>query len=277
MLARHWIASLLALLASCDHAASDSEAQRERGGHTELGAAADRAPADGVAPGCDEVPSSQELERYLKVVPDESEAGGLANGKGEWAAIVNRQGVLCAIAVSLPDPAMAWPGSQAVAKSKAYTANGYSTDVVPMSTARLYTLSQPGHSLAGVGAANPFNPECLSTPDAKGGVGKVCGGTIGFGGGVPLYKGKRRVGGLGVSGDTACADHEIAKRIRSAVKLDPPTGAKADDILYRGVDAPSIFGHPLCINTWRDGKKVGDEPLLAEELRPLGATASTPP
>src|SRR6195952_5521689 len=268
MSARNWVPPLFVLVAcvACDRKSSEQEQQRVRGGHTALGAAAGPAPPDGVVAGCDEVPSALELERYLKVVPDEAEAGGLANGKGEWAAIVNRQGVLCAIAVSLPDPGMAWPGSQAVAKSKAYTANAYSTDVVPMSTARLYTMSQPGHSLAGVSAANPFHPDCLSTPDQKGGLGKICGGTIGFGGGVPLYKGKRRVGGLGVSGDTACADHEIAKRIRKAVKLDPPTGPAADDILYRGVDPPSMFGHPLCLNTWRNGRKVGDEQLLPDEL-----------
>jgi uncharacterized protein GlcG (DUF336 family) len=221
-----------------------------------------------VLEGCQELPSAQELERYLKVVPGELEAGGLASGKAEWAALVDRDGRLCAIAVSQPDPAQAWPGSQAIAKAKAYTANAFSTDAVPMSTARLYTLGQPGHSLHGIASGNPLHPDCLGTPQDKPGLGKVCGGTIAFGGGVPLYRGKRRIGGLGVSGDTACADHEIAKRVRRALHLDPPTGAQADDIQYRGVDAPSIFSHPLCPNTWRDGKKLGDEQLLAHEAAP---------
>jgi hypothetical protein len=97
------------------------------------------------------------------------------------------------------------------------------------------------------------------------GIGKVCGGTIGFGGGVPLYKGKRRVGGLGVSGDTACADHEIAKRVRAALALEPPTGRATDDILYLGVDPPSAFAHPLCLNTYRDGKHIGEEVLTPSE------------
>jgi len=35
-----------------------------------------------------------------------------------------------------------------------------------------------------------------------------------FGGGVPLYSGGQIVGGLGISGDTSCADHEVAKRVR---------------------------------------------------------------
>jgi len=34
----------------------------------------------------------------------------------------------------------------------------------------------------------------------------------------------------------------------------------SDDILYSSVDGPSPFVHPLCANTYRDGRKVGDEP-----------------
>jgi uncharacterized protein GlcG (DUF336 family) len=166
-----------------------------------------------------------------------------------------------ATAVSTDDPASSWPGSQAIAKAKAYTANAYSTDDTPMSTARLYTLTQPGHSLWGVSQPNAFNPDCLVAPDDyRKTDGKVCGGQIAFGGGVPLYKGKTRVGGLGASGDTACADHEIAKRIRHLAQLDPEKGEFADDITYASADGASVFTHPLCPNTWRNGKKIGDEP-----------------
>ena len=107
---------------------------------------------------------------------------------------------------------------------------------------------------------NPFNPNCLESPaDADKTNGKICGGSIAFGGGVALYRGKTRVGGLGVSGDTACADHEIAKRIRHLANLDPEKGEFVDDITYSSVDGPSPFAHPLCPNTWRNGKKLGDE------------------
>jgi uncharacterized protein GlcG (DUF336 family) len=257
------VLSMISLCAACGDA-QHSDPSQTRGDHTTLKQSADRQPASGVVKGCEEVPTSQELERYLKVVPGEGEAGGLASGKAEWAAVVNRAGQLCAVAVAVPEPGEAWPGSQSVAKAKAFTANAFSTDAVPMSTARLYTLSQPGHSLFGIAAANPFDPACMSTPQEMKGLGRVCGGTIAFGGGVPLYRGKRRVGGLGVSGDTACADHEIAKRLRKAFDLNPHGGAEADDIQYLGVDPPSIFGHPLCINTWRDGKKIGDEKVSGE-------------
>jgi hypothetical protein len=33
----------------------------------------------------------------------------------------------------------------------------------------------------------------------------------------------------------------------------------ADDIWFTMTDGPSIDAHPLCPNTWRNGKKIGDE------------------
>jgi uncharacterized protein GlcG (DUF336 family) len=206
------------------------------------------------------LPNQAELKQWLRAAPSQGgDAGGLTGGKFDWAAVVNREGELCAIAVSTDDPSAPWPGSQGIAKAKAYTANAFSTDTAPLSTAKLYTLSQPGHSLWGIAAGNPLDSSCLSSPSEPRGIGKVCGGTIAFGGGLPLYRDQKRVGGLGVSGDTACADHEIAKRIRSAAKLDPSSGPLADDILFKDVDPPSVYAHPLCPNTWRNGKKVGEE------------------
>jgi uncharacterized protein GlcG (DUF336 family) len=231
---------------------------------TQPGAAADaaRQPRPGTADAaCSDLPSASDLKSWLQRAPaDGGEAGGLFSGKMEWGAIVDRDGELCATAVATDDPAAAWPGSQAIAKAKAYTANAFSTDAMPISTARLYTLTQPGHSLWGLGASNPFDPDCLAAPDdASAGNGKVCGGVITFGGGVPLYRGDTRVGGLGVSGDTACADHEIARRVRHLASLDPPKGEFADDIQFSEADGPSVFTHPLCANTWRNGRKIGEE------------------
>jgi uncharacterized protein GlcG (DUF336 family) len=211
--------------------------------------------------GCRNLPSASDLKEYLRRAPGEGgEAGGLFSGKLEWAAVVNRAGEICATAVATDDPASAWPGSQSVAKAKAYTANAFSTDLQPMSTARLYTLTQPGHSLWGLGGPNGFEPACLETPQTSDRTdGRICGGFVAFGGGLPLYKGRTRIGALGVSGDTACTDHEIAKRIRHLAQLDPEKGPSVDDISYASVHGPSIFTHPLCPNTWLNGKRVGDE------------------
>ncbi len=212
---------------------------------------------------CKDLPNADQLKKLLKEAASAGEAGGLAGGKFEWAAIVDRSGHLCAVAVSSDDPTASWPDSQAIAKAKAYTANAFSTDKLPMSTARLYTMAQPGHTLYGAAQANPFNPQCVESPEDKDKGPKVCGGTIVFGGGVPLYKGKTRVGGLGASGDTPCADHEIAKRMRDKMGLNPEGGAFVDDIWFSKPDGPSPFAHPLCKNTWRNGKKIGEEPPAA--------------
>lgn len=258
---RAWLAALIfPILAGCHRREETAAAQGETTQGPAQAKKSTAAPSSDKRGGCDDVPNEKQLKEWLKSTPSQGEAGGLASGRFEWAATVNRLGELCAVAVASDDAAAAWPGSQAIAKAKAYTANAFSTDNVPMSTARLYTLSQPGHSLWGIASGNPIDPACLSTPTDPKGVGRVCGGTIAFAGGVPLYRGQKRAGGLGVSGDTACADHEIAKRIREAAGMNPPTGAAADDIVYRGVDAPSIYAHPLCPNTWRNAKKLGDEP-----------------
>jgi len=229
-------------------------------GQVQPGNAGDPDDAPGEQPAsCGDLPKADQLKTLLKQASDAGSVGGLNDGRFEWAAVVNRKGELCAVAFSNDDKATGWTGSQAIAKAKAYTANAFSSDLVPLSTARLYTLAQPGHSLFGAGAANPFNPLCLATPDDNTKGPKLCGGTIVFGGGVALYKGKTRVGALGASGDTACADHEMAKRMRDKLGMNPANGAAADDIIYTKADGPSPFAHPMCQNTWRNGKKLGEE------------------
>jgi hypothetical protein len=91
------------------------------------------------------------------------------------------------------------------------------------------------------------------------------GGKIGginvFGGGFALYnKNGNLVGGLGVSGDSSCADHNIGWRTRHTLGLDfVPAGvsgdpARPDNIVYDitpqagqmpGVSAGG-WGHPEC-------------------------------
>ena len=177
-----------------------------------------------------------------------------------WGAVVNRDGEICAYTTSTADPKDVWPASQAVAKAKAYTANAFSNNVLAISTARLYTFTQPGHSVASLGQSNLFDPQFLAPPFGEGGgKNRIAGGLIFFGGGVPLYKDGKIIGGLGVSGDTSCADHEIAKRVRDLAGLNPPGGAFVDDITYSSVDGASVFTHPLCLNTYRNGVFIGNE------------------
>src|SRR4051812_49507847 len=236
-----------AVLAACN------KSNNERGSLDTTNAKSPRAVG---AAGCTSVPGASDLGKWLKAAPDSGEAGGLFHGRAEWAAVVNRNGQICAVVPPSDSTGGYWPGSRAISMAKAFTANGFSTDTAALSTARLYTLTQAGHSLWGVGQPEPFNPSCLD-PNVEI---KVCGGAIAFGGGVPLYKNGKIVGGLGISGDTPCADHEIAKRVRHYAGLDPAKGQAVDDIQYSKTDGASVYTHPLCPNTYRNGKKIGEEP-----------------
>ncbi len=181
--------------------------------------------------------------------------GGIFTPNMMWAAIVDRNGILCGT-TKIGD---AWPGSRAIAIAKAETANDFSNDKLALSTANLYAATQPGGSLYGLNNSNPFNPffNAITTDNkanlASGnGVGFNPGGIITFGGGVALYgKNSEVIGGLGVSGDTACADHSIAYRIRTLLKLNHIPGGVglngSDNILYASSGtAPTGFQHPHC-------------------------------
>jgi uncharacterized protein GlcG (DUF336 family) len=210
---------------------------------------------------CQGLPSEAQLKQLLATAATSGgKVGGLFDGTRMWGAVVNRDGEICAFTTSTSDPTQVWPASQAIAKAKAYTANGLSLDNFALSTARLYTFTQPGHSLWSLGQSNLFDPRFLAPPGGEGGgKNQLAGGLIFFGGGVPLYQGGKIIGGLGVSGDTSCADHEIAKRVRNLAGLNPPGGMLVDDITYSSVDEPSVFTHPLCVKTYRNGVFIGEE------------------
>jgi uncharacterized protein GlcG (DUF336 family) len=170
------------------------------------------------------------------VLPDHN--GGLFTPNRMWSAVVDRKGTLCSVIVT----GDAWPGSRAIAIAKASTANGFSNDALALSTANLYSPTQPGGSLYGLNNSNPFNP--LFLPQGSG-IGFVPGGDITFGGGVALYQNGEVIGGLGVSGDTSCADHAISYRMRHLAGLDATPNS--DNIVYLAPgEAPNDFKHPHC-------------------------------
>ena len=212
------------------------------------------------------------LEKALKASVKPS--GGPTNGgldNNEWAALVTRDGVVCAVAFSGAKPDDQWPGSRAIAAEKAGTANAVSLAGFALSTANLFAGVQPDGFLYGLASSSPANTSVLYAGDpAKFGsasdpfVGKSLGGVITFGGGLALYDGKDVVGGLGVSGDSSCADHNIAWRVRQALGLDKvPAGVGPDhndEIIYDltpGKTSASGYGHALC---------KGKESEVAEQI-----------
>src|SRR5205823_13724524 len=74
---------------------------------------------------------------------DNDDSSGLNNHY--WAVVVNREGVVCAVAFSGPTRDSQWLLSRQIAAAKAFTANGLSLDGAPLSTGQLYPWVQPGH------------------------------------------------------------------------------------------------------------------------------------
>jgi uncharacterized protein GlcG (DUF336 family) len=179
-----------------------------------------------------------------------------------WGAVVNRDGIVCAVAFTGSDRGRQWPGSRVIAAQKANTANAFSLPGLSLSTANLWAAVQPGGSLYGLQHSNPVDTDAAyQGPASEFGqdddpmVGQRIGGVNVFGGGLALYNSRKQlVGAIGVSGDTSCADHNIAWRTRARLMLDwVPGGVSArgdDNINYQGIASePSLqsdFSHPIC-------------------------------
>lgn len=225
------------------------------------------------ASNCHTLPSHADLEAYLKesVQP----TGGPSNGGLDfhmWATIVASDGTVCTVAKTGEGQNSQWLGSRAISAQKANTANAFSLpagsnpsnglDGLALSTANLFSAVQPGGSLFGLQHSNP-----VDTTVAYGGnsrqfgtrndpmVGQRVGGVNVFGGGLALYNSDGDlVGALGVSGDTSCADHNVAWRVRDRLGLDHvPAGLTVGDNIIFDIDGDGVsasgFGHPTCLGT----------------------------
>jgi len=207
-----------------------------------------------------------------------STGGGAHNGGLDfpmWATVVNKYGKVCAVATTGNATTRAWPASRVISAQKATTANSLSTEAFALSTANLFTAVQSGNSLYGLQHSNPVNTLVAYRGDATTFgtasdpmVGLRVGGVNVFGGGLALYGGaagatSTLLGGLGVSGDTSCADHNIAwalrkelsnhatyttssitNRVPKGVGAPLGTATSSDNIIYGGT---SGFQHASCL------------------------------
>jgi hypothetical protein len=156
--------------------------------------------------GCDALPDHAKLVATLQAVVKLGKDANTGMGNQEWAAVVNRDGVVCAVAFSGPDRSAAWPGSRVIAAEKAHTANALSGPNYALSTANLYFPSQPGQSLYGLTTTAPPNAQAVyaGSPQQFGQrddplVGKPIGGIVVFGGGLALYEAAARSWGASAS------------------------------------------------------------------------------
>lgn len=207
---------------------------------------------------CKDLPDHDALKNALAAAR-KADNGGL--NLDMWGTIVDRSGVVCAVAYTGADEGGQWPGSRVISAQKANTANAFSLDGLALSTANLYSAVQPGGSLFGLQESNPVDTDVAYDGNAdKFGTdkdpmeGKRIGGVNVFGGGLALYNADGKIiGGLGVSGDTSCADHNIAWRARQTLSLDyVPAGVSADkndQVVYdfdKNGKSKGGFGHPTC-------------------------------
>jgi len=220
--------------------------------------------------GCAALPNNVQLKKAL-MAARQAERSGL--NAQQWAAIVDRNGVVCAVAFTGLDATTQLGIARISSAMRANSANAFSYDStsssngagfkagLALSSANLYTATQPGGFVGGLTNSYPVNQAAafskqtdLFGTESDPMIGQAIGGFIGIGGGVGLFgAGQVALGGLGVAGDHSCTDHDIAWRTRNLLNLDhlggfPPLSGdpdRPDNIVY---DTASGLAHPKCPN-----------------------------
>ncbi len=241
--------------------------------------------------GCGNLPDSAQLKQALTTARA-AESSGL--NAQEWATIVDRNGIVCAVAFTGPDTTTQLGIGRISSAMRANAGNAFAFDSnsskngagfphgLALSTANLYSATQPGGFVGELPNNYPVNQSAAfskrvdlfgTTADPM--IGQMIGGFMGIGGGLGLFaQGQTAVGGLGVAGDHSCTDHDIAWRTRNLLNLDHMAGfaplsgdpARPDNIVYDITPNPagglgnsaSGLGHPHCGNpaTWGDPSKL---------------------
>jgi hypothetical protein len=244
--------------------------------------------ANGQTNGCSALPSGTQLKKAL-IAARAAENSGL--NAQQWATVVDRNGIVCAVAYTGLDATTQAGFARISSAMKANTANAFSFDAnsssngagftpgMALSSSSIYSATQPGGFVAGLTNSFPVNQAAafskkvdLYGSDADPMIGQPVGGFVGLAGGLGLFgPGQVAMGGIGVAGDHPCTDHDIAWRTRNLLNLDhlvgfPPVSgdaARPDNIVYDikpnpaggiGVSASGL-GHPACPN-------VGDQTKL---------------
>ena len=216
---------------------------------------------------CGQLPSYADLKAALTTARSASNGGFNLD---MWGSIVNRDGVVCAVAFTGSRSRIGMarqPGhlgsksehGQLVRFARAWrcrrqTCGGGAAGRLSVWLAR----EQPGQHCGRIPGSIGKIRHGKRSPGRR-----QIGGVNVFGGGLALYDVSHTlVGAIGVSGDTSCADHNIAWRTRHALNMDFVPGGvgpatRPDNINHQGlVPVPSLaadFSHPICKIAGVDG------------------------
>jgi len=93
---------------------------------------------------CEGLPSHSELRAALAAAVGSPPSGNGGFNLHMWATIVDRDGIVCAVAFTGNNRGDQWPGSRVISAQKANTANAFSLPGLALSTANLWAAVQPG-------------------------------------------------------------------------------------------------------------------------------------
>jgi hypothetical protein len=231
--------------------------------------------------GCAGLPDNAQLRKAL-IAARAAESSGL--NAQEWATVVNRDGVVCAVAFTGSDATTQMGIGRISSAMRANAGNAFAFDSsssgngagfpggLALSTANLYSATQPGGFVGELPNNYPVNQTAVFSKhvdlfgtSADPMIGQPIGGFMAVGGGLGLFAaGQAAAGGLGVAGDHSCTDHDIAWRTRNLLNFDhmngfPPLSgdpSRPDNIVYDITANPaggignsaSGLGHPKCPN-----------------------------
>jgi hypothetical protein len=236
---------------------------------------------------CADLPTAAELKKVLQTVAsDPNYPGGFHSPL--WLTLLDSSGIVCAVVHSLKPTADVSQDLQmshrVMALHKASTSDSFSDNSGgAVASGQLYTAQQAGGLLEGFTYDSQVNPlagdyKTFGTPQDPV-VGKRVGGFSVLGGGLALFDAnKKKVGAIGVSGETGCTSHAVAWKVREALRggaytrTNVPWGLSADhddkliqDITPTGNYNPnggpghstSGFGHPVCVMNPTDANDGG--------------------
>lgn len=244
--------------------------------------------ASAMATECNELPKYGELKAALQKITSGGPAANGGFGMPMWAVLLNTNGDVCAVVNEMSGvegtdiTQEASLGHRIFAIHKANTSNAFSHSRISIASASLFNAFQPGGALDSDASTivnfvlNPYSGKTALFGTAKDPlVGKRVGGASGLGGGLALFnKDKKKVGAIGVSGDTVCTDHVVAWKIREMLAdgaytyKNVPFGVSAahNDMMVQDIKpnpnggagfSARSYGHTTCVNNPTEAQAAG--------------------